>query len=93
MVDLGTLGGGYSSAVAVNEAGQVVGMSSEAGDATDHAFSWTRSGGMLDLGTLPGGVYSTAAAVNQRGDVAGSSSTGGGELHAVLWTNPARGER
>ena len=51
--DLGTLGGADSSAVAVNDSGEVVGWSdTPAGD--QHAFSWTASGGMVDLGTLPG---------------------------------------
>ena len=52
MVDLGTLGGRYSNAVAVTASGQVVGNSTLAGDTVSHAFSWTASGGMVDLGTL-----------------------------------------
>src|SRR5262245_59001862 len=62
-VDLGTLGGTQSVAVAVNSAGEVVGTSSIAGDAEFHAFAWTRSRGMVDLGTL-GGQTTEALAVN-----------------------------
>ena len=40
MVDLGTLGGTRSSAVAVNASGQVVGQSTTAGDASTHAVLW-----------------------------------------------------
>ena len=58
MVDLGTLGGSYSVALAVNDSGQVVGSSSPR-RRRPHAFSWTQTGGMVDLGTL-GGTYSYA---------------------------------
>ena len=51
MIDLGTLGGITSHAVAVNESGEVVGDSAIAGDTATHAFSWTAAGGMVDLGT------------------------------------------
>ena len=51
-VDLGTLGGSDSYATKVNDAGQVVGYSYIAGDVENHAFSWTKQGGMVDLGTF-----------------------------------------
>ena len=71
-IDLGTLGGTFSFATAVNESGQVVGNSTTARSGF-HAFSWTQSGGMVDLGTLGGGG-STAADVNGRGQVVGDSN-------------------
>ena len=68
MVDLGTLGGAYSQAVAVNDNGQVVG-SSRLAERRAHAFSWTAAGGMVDLGTLGG-----FSAAHLRSTTAGRSS-------------------
>ena len=76
-LDLGTLGGSASHAIAVNNAGVIVGDSDTATNET-HAFSWTAAGGMHDLGTLPGGTFSTAVAVNASGQVAGYGDTATG---------------
>ena len=78
MLDLGTLGGGYSIPAAVNDSDQVVGYS-ETAQLEIHAFSWTLTGGttltagMIDLGTL-GGDSSEARDVNKHGQVVGESS-------------------
>src|SRR2546422_10256861 len=50
IVDLGTLGGTFSDARAVNARGQVVGASTTAGNAETRAFSWTPAGGVIDSG-------------------------------------------
>src|SRR5215467_1771693 len=72
-VDLGTLGGSYSVATAVNANGQVIGFSYLAGDMAQHAFLWTAAGlTPVDLGTL-GGTSSVATAVNANGRVIGYS--------------------
>ena len=85
MHDLGTLGGS-SYAVALNDRGHVVGWSSLAGDTISHAVSWTKAGGMLDLGTL-GGTQSTSIAVTVCGQVVGTSDlSGDAASHAFLWT-------
>lgn len=85
-VDLGTLGGNYSSAVAVNDGGQVAGISyAPPGDVTVHAFIWSRAAGMVDLGTLGSDTY--VSALNARGQAAGHSYPAGSPIaHAVLWT-------
>lgn len=57
-IDLGTLGGNFSDAIAVNANGQVVGFSFTAADER-HAFSGTEAGGVVDLGTF-GGDFSVA---------------------------------
>jgi len=53
MIDLGTLSGGSSYAVAINEAGQVIGISGIASGCCYHAFVWD-GGVMTDLGTFGG---------------------------------------
>ncbi len=99
MVDLGTLGGAVcgflpcsSGAVAINDAGQIVGQSTTA-IGTSHAYSWTPSGGMVDLSTLGGNgncgsspCSSNASAVSGAGQVVGQSSTSTGAHHAFSWT-------
>jgi probable HAF family extracellular repeat protein len=87
MSDLGTLGGSESSATAINEAGQIVGDSSVAGDTARHAFLHA-AGAMTDLGTL-GGAGSVAFAINSDGQVVGRADTAAGERHAFLWSGGA----
>ena len=85
---LPNLGGGFTAAADINDAGQVVGWSVD-GTATRRAFLWTESDGMKDLGTL-GGTTSEATAINAAGQVVGFSETAARRLHAFLWT-PERG--
>lgn len=67
--DLGTLGGTYLLAAAMNNNGDIVGSGTVA-DGTLHAFRWTRAGGLEDLG-LFGGIESQASGINDRGDILG----------------------
>jgi len=88
--DLGTLGGNQSLANAVNNRGQVAGEALNTisdpytsnysnffltGATQVHAFRWTKSQGMQDLGTLGSGTDSTAYLINERGQIAGFSFT------------------
>ena len=83
MRDLGTLGGTMGVANWLNDAGEVVGSSSLAGDHTTHPFLW-KNGTMRDLGTL-GGDKGAANWVNARGDVAGDSRTADQNFNGFLW--------
>lgn len=67
--DLGSLGGRYLIALAINNNGDVAGYG-DLSDGTYHAFRWTRSGGLEDLGAN-GGVMSQAFGLNDNGDVVG----------------------
>jgi probable HAF family extracellular repeat protein len=70
MQDLGTLGGPWSEAVAINDARQVIGNSYLTTSPTpSHGFIW-QGGVMTDLGTL-GGVHSGAVDINNAGAVVG----------------------
>src|SRR5436309_2609894 len=85
IIDLGTLGGTYSAAQAINNRGEIVGESSTASGEL-HAFLW-QDGTMIDLGTL-GGEGSVAQSINNRGQVVGVSLTSEGDVvHAFLWQN------
>ena len=87
-VDLGTLGGTYSAARGINDAGVVVGASDNAAGDT-HAFVYA-NGTMTDIGTL-GGNNSSAAAINNNGQVAGVADRAGGS-YAFLYS-PGAGMR
>lgn len=80
IVGLGTLGGTYSVAQAINDSGQVVGN----GNGVDRAFITGANGiGMSYLDTL-GGTRSFASDINNAGQVAGYSFTDTGDLHAFI---------
>jgi len=83
--DLGTLGGSSTYGQAINNAGQVVGYSTNAAG-THRAFLWS-GGALSDLGTL-GGSSGKAFGINNSGQVVGSSALPGNSAsHATLWTN------
>ena len=80
VIDLGTLGGTYSFAFGINNAGDVAGAAatpSQTDGFASTAFLWTRQNGIVDLGTLGTPAFpacptcnSGAAAVGASGEVA-----------------------
>jgi len=81
IIDLGTLDGTYSGAHAINDIGQVVGISGS----PDHAFLWDSSTGMIDLGTLPGQSHSCAFGINDEGQVVGDTTGIIYDFIAFIW--------
>ncbi len=83
-VDLGTLGGDVSLAVAINQSGQVAGTSTN-WNGEWRAFLY-KQGVMKDLGSLGGG-YSDARSMNDKGQVVGLSFLDSTYYHGFLYTN------
>lgn len=84
LLDLGTLGGSYSSGRAINESEQVVGTSyGSAGE--DRAFIWDSVNGMVDLNTLidtnSGWLLQNARDINNNGEIVGYGVING-QTHA-----------
>jgi probable HAF family extracellular repeat protein len=86
----------HTIATAMNNQGQVVGMSDA--KTNDPTFPWSEhavistNGKITDLGTLPGGYYSQASAINDHGQVVGYANFGKTEdvfqpQHAFLYSN------
>ncbi|HKP04623.1 MAG TPA: DUF3466 family protein [Chthoniobacterales bacterium] len=91
MTDLGTLGGAFAQAWAINDGGAVTGNSQLKSDTgATHAFVWSTKTGMRDLGTL-GGDFSYGMAINEKGHVVGYSTidSKGQGIHAFLYDGRA----
>lgn len=72
MIDLGTLGGNISEALAISERGWVVGRSDYSPDSPyHHAVLWFNGTGKMDLGVVAPCLNSTALGVNSLGDIVG----------------------
>jgi len=89
-INLGSLGGTSSGAMAINNLGQAAGFSRTAGnDFTDtRATYWDGSNPPVDLGVLPGGSYSAANGINDAGQIVGATIRADDFMRATLWNGP-----
>ncbi|MEI6751192.1 MAG: Calx-beta domain-containing protein [Candidatus Saccharibacteria bacterium] len=85
-----------SMARGLNNNGQVVGSSTSSvltevsnGDwrYTNHAFVWTQSTGMVDLGVPNNSYSSEAVGINDNGQIIGTSQNNSGPASGWLWEN------
>lgn len=91
LTDLGTLGGMYAQALAINDSGFATGNSEMGGVHTintpglTHAFIWSATTGMFDLGTLAGD-FSYGTGINANNHVVGYSTVNSFDdrVHAFL---------
>ena len=87
MVDLGTLGGTNGGPVALNNRGQVIGVSTLPGDQISDPFLWD-DGKLIDLFTSTiGGNPITANALNDAGEIIGGGAFPNRVFDAYLWKN------
>jgi len=88
ITDLGTIRSDTaSSALAINDAGQVLVSSNRGVNTPTHGFLWN-GGQRRDLGGL-GGRDTTPTALNNLGQVAGRAALPNGNTHAFRWSNGA----
>ena len=95
--NLGSLGGtidntvlgSATTAMSINNLGQVTGAAALPGNQIFHPFMWTRKTGMVDLGVLDGDADGAGLAINIWGDIVGASVTAPGPAtgnpRAFLW--------
>jgi probable HAF family extracellular repeat protein len=85
--DLGSLGGDFSSGFAINDSGQVVGLSTYDASGAYHAFLYS-GGQMLDLNNLiaPGSGFTleVARGISDNGYIVGFGTAADGNQHAFL---------
>ncbi|MBL8878952.1 MAG: hypothetical protein JNG88_07510 [Phycisphaerales bacterium] len=86
IVNLGTLGGGFSAGQDISSNGDFVCGYSDTGPGARRAFRWSDDP-MLDLGVLPGAIRSYATGVNSSGDVVGYCEFLTQGPRAFLWRN------
>ena len=85
--DLGTLGGNYSEALALNDAGQVTGWSYTSGNQFQRAFFYS-NGTMNHIGTFGGSNSYPTGGINASGQVVGRANvTGDNSYHAFRYSN------
>lgn len=87
LVALGSFGGQFGTATAINNNGQIAGWS-QIPTGESHAFFYDPNSKMKDIGTL-GGKNSFAQDLNDKGQVVGFAENSTGSRHAFIWTSAA----
>lgn len=84
-VELGSLGGTFTSGIDLNNAGQVIGV---AGDPQDRGipFLWSADTGIVPFQPLGPDVAYQLRDLNDRGQIAGDYSRSGSPAHPFLWS-------
>jgi probable HAF family extracellular repeat protein len=81
---LGTLGGGWTLATALNNAAQVAGVSTTA-DGSKHVFlTGANAAGMQDLGTVAGAVDLLVVDLNEAGQLVGRATMADGSVRSFI---------
>ena len=91
IIDLGRLPGSrYTSALGINDHGQVVGFALNPDIRTYRAFVW-EDGRTTELPPLPGSPWAVAAAINNHGEIVGFGPNARDDGHlAIMWI-PTKG--
>jgi probable HAF family extracellular repeat protein len=85
-IDLGSLGGNFGLAAAINGEGDIAGYMADPATNENHAFAWS-NGTLTLLDPLPDDHLSVALGMNGRGDIVGiTAPTNGPVGRAVSWT-------
>lgn len=82
-------GGSFSGADGINALGMVVGYANVDDFPHDHAWVWSKSTGIIDLGVLPSNSQNSfAQAINYGGVIVGEATVGkNSQNRAVQWKN------
>lgn len=81
----------FTNALDINNAGRVTGAIRAKGSSSYRAYTWTKGGGMTDLGVLAGQTSTYGVSINDAGAVVGHSDRGAPyDERAFLWT-PEKG--
>ena len=79
-----TSGAGNLQVTGMTASGRVVGGINDL-SGNYRAFTWTRAGGVVDLGTLDG-AYSSPGGANNNGQVVGNAENRSGQMRPFVWS-------
>jgi probable HAF family extracellular repeat protein len=88
LVDLGSLGGAHSCANAINNKGDIVGVSTIASSKVSHAVLWSKDNKLTELGTLEGYPSADAIGISDAGLIVGEAWVPEGAMdrkRAITW--------